>query len=120
VTFRCYEGRPSNAAHPTPTKSGKMPPLGTYAHLLPPSWSAVITSWLAEDTPAFDYGGFVVGEQESEAFLFGKQAVSLAAYLPPGCPRLLAGRAGRCPILRRSVPTARLQASPNSISGMSL
>ncbi|KAF9453052.1 nicotinate-nucleotide diphosphorylase [Macrolepiota fuliginosa MF-IS2] len=43
-----------------------------YAHLLPPSWKSHVTVWLAEDTPSFDYGGFVVGEAEREAFLFGK------------------------------------------------
>lgn len=51
-------------------------PLGDYSHLLPPSWKAVITSWLAEDTPSFDYGGFVVGEGEEEAILWGKSEVS--------------------------------------------
>ncbi|KIY74214.1 nicotinate-nucleotide diphosphorylase [Cylindrobasidium torrendii FP15055 ss-10] len=44
----------------------------SYAHLLPPSWKPQITAWLAEDTPSFDYGGFVVGEAEREAFLLGK------------------------------------------------
>ncbi|KAF5333632.1 hypothetical protein D9611_002565 [Ephemerocybe angulata] len=43
-----------------------------YAHLLPPSWKTQVAAWLAEDTPSFDYGGFVVGEVEREAFLFGK------------------------------------------------
>lgn len=47
-------------------------PLGSYAHLLPPSWKATITQWLAEDTPSFDYGGFVVGEEQQTAMLFGK------------------------------------------------
>ncbi|KAG6916719.1 hypothetical protein DXG01_005668 [Tephrocybe rancida] len=41
-------------------------------HLLPPSWKSQVNSWLAEDTPSFDYGGYVVGEAEREAFLFGK------------------------------------------------
>ena len=44
----------------------------SYAHLLPPSWKSQITQWLQEDTPSFDYGGFVVGEAPREAFLFGK------------------------------------------------
>jgi nicotinate-nucleotide pyrophosphorylase (carboxylating) len=44
----------------------------SYEHLLPPSWKTQITVWLAEDTPSFDYGGYVVGEAEREAFLFGK------------------------------------------------
>jgi nicotinate-nucleotide pyrophosphorylase (carboxylating) len=43
-----------------------------YEHLLPPSWTSQVIAWLAEDTPSFDYAGFVVGEVEREAFLFGK------------------------------------------------
>ncbi|TFY69418.1 hypothetical protein EVJ58_g421 [Rhodofomes roseus] len=43
-----------------------------YEHLLPPSWKPQVTAWLAEDTPSFDYGGYVVGEDQREAFLFGK------------------------------------------------
>ncbi|KAG6812993.1 hypothetical protein H0H92_014924 [Tricholoma furcatifolium] len=41
-------------------------------HLLPPSWKTQVAAWLAEDVPSFDYGGYVVGEAEREAFLFGK------------------------------------------------
>lgn len=44
----------------------------SFAHLLPPSWKTQVTDWLAEDTPSFDYGGFVVGEAHRSAFLFGK------------------------------------------------
>lgn len=47
-------------------------PTQSYEHLLPPSWKAQVTAWLAEDTPSFDYGGYVVGEAERVAFLFGK------------------------------------------------
>ncbi|KAL4076137.1 hypothetical protein J3A83DRAFT_4225182 [Scleroderma citrinum] len=52
-------------------------------HLLPPSWKSQVHDWLAEDTPSFDYGGYVVGEAERAAFLFGKgkQPAVLA-----GCP----------------------------------
>lgn len=50
-------------------------PLGDYSHLLPPSWKFVITSWLNEDTPSFDYGGFVVGEGKEEAILWCKSEV---------------------------------------------
>ncbi|KAJ3518082.1 hypothetical protein NLJ89_g90 [Agrocybe chaxingu] len=49
-----------------------MPATNSYKHLLPPSWKKQITEWLAEDTPSFDYGGYVVGEVEREAFLLGK------------------------------------------------
>jgi nicotinate-nucleotide pyrophosphorylase (carboxylating) len=46
--------------------------MSEFAHLLPLSWKPQVTAWLTEDTPSFDYGGFVVGEIEREAFLFGK------------------------------------------------
>ncbi|KIY49403.1 nicotinate-nucleotide diphosphorylase [Fistulina hepatica ATCC 64428] len=44
----------------------------SYEHILPPGWKSQINTWLQEDTPSFDYAGFVVGEAEREAFLFGK------------------------------------------------
>lgn len=44
----------------------------SYAHLLPPSWKSQVTVWLQEDTPSFDYGGFVVGEVQRTALLLGK------------------------------------------------
>ncbi|KAJ7781039.1 Quinolinate phosphoribosyl transferase [Mycena metata] len=50
-------------------------PTNSYAHLLPPSWKPQVTAWLAEDTPSFDYGGYVVGEAVREAYLFGKGKV---------------------------------------------
>ncbi|KAK0441258.1 Quinolinate phosphoribosyl transferase [Desarmillaria tabescens] len=43
----------------------------SYEHLLPPSWKSQVTAWLAEDTPSFDYAGYVVGEVEREASLYG-------------------------------------------------
>jgi nicotinate-nucleotide pyrophosphorylase (carboxylating) len=46
------------------------------AHLLPPSWKADVQRWYAEDTPSFDWAGFVVGEEEQEAILWGKSGVS--------------------------------------------
>ena len=45
---------------------------GTIAHLLPQNYKQMITAWLEEDCPSFDYGGFVVGEAEAEARLLGK------------------------------------------------
>lgn len=51
---------------------------GALAHLLPPSWKTQITTWLAEDTPSFDYGGFVVGEAPRTATLWAKSAGVLA------------------------------------------
>ena len=52
----------------TPTE----PEIDHFAHLLPPSWKTQVQAWLQEDTPSFDYGGFVVGEAQREAFLLGK------------------------------------------------
>ena len=52
---------------------------GNPAHLLPPSWKSIVTSWLAEDTPSFDCGGFVVGEEPQIAYLLAKQSVCLHA-----------------------------------------
>ena len=49
-----------------------MPGHNSFEHLLPPSWKQQVGGWLAEDTPSFDYGGYVVGDTLREAFLFGK------------------------------------------------
>ena len=46
--------------------------MSQFEYLLPPSWTSQINAWLAEDTPSFDYAGYVVGEAEREAFLLGK------------------------------------------------
>ncbi|KAI4737559.1 nicotinate-nucleotide pyrophosphorylase [Aureobasidium sp. EXF-12298] len=54
-----------------PITSGA-PAHGNPAHLLPPSWTSVISAWLAEDTPSFDYGGFVVGAAPATARLLAK------------------------------------------------
>lgn len=51
---------------------------GAIEHLLPPSWKTQVTAWLAEDTPSFDVGGFVVGEAPRTATLWGKSAGILA------------------------------------------
>ena len=47
-------------------------PDSAYEYLLPPSWKTQVQTWLQEDTPSFDYGGFVVGEAQREAWLLGK------------------------------------------------
>lgn len=51
---------------------------GNPAHLLPTTYKKTVADWLAEDTPSFDYGGFVVGEDEKTATLYGKSAGVLA------------------------------------------
>ena len=48
---------------------------GTLAHLLPTGYKRMVSSWLEEDCPSFDYGGFVVGENMAEARLLGKSPV---------------------------------------------
>ncbi len=50
------------------------PAHGNPAHLLPPSWRKTVGLWLEEDTPSFDYGGFVVGDGPAEARLLAKSA----------------------------------------------
>jgi nicotinate-nucleotide pyrophosphorylase (carboxylating) len=48
------------------------------AYILPPNWSVVVQSWLQEDTPSFDWGGYVVGEVIREGYLWGKASAVLA------------------------------------------
>ncbi|KAJ3049949.1 hypothetical protein HK097_009075 [Rhizophlyctis rosea] len=47
-------------------------------HLLPTGWKEQVAFWLKEDTPSFDYGGYVVGESEQVAILYGKAPGVLA------------------------------------------
>ncbi|KAL4907634.1 hypothetical protein BDW74DRAFT_111379 [Aspergillus multicolor] len=51
---------------------------GDLRHLLPGSYKRLISDWLEEDCPSFDYGGFVVGESEGEAKLLGKSEGMIA------------------------------------------
>ncbi|KAK5130085.1 hypothetical protein LTR08_002473 [Meristemomyces frigidus] len=54
------------------------PAHGNPAHLLPASWKRSVGAWLEEDTPSFDYGGFVVGDSPAEARLLAKSSGVLA------------------------------------------
>lgn len=45
---------------------------GSVAHLLPQTYKRMVSAWLEEDCPSFDYGGFVVGDSMAEARLLGK------------------------------------------------
>ena len=56
------------------------PAHGSVAHLLPQTYKRMVSEWLEEDTPSFDYGGFVVGEEPSEAKLLGKSEVRLPLH----------------------------------------
>ncbi|KAL2419635.1 Nicotinate-nucleotide pyrophosphorylase [carboxylating] [Exophiala dermatitidis] len=51
---------------------------GSLSDLLPSHFTTEITAWLAEDTPSFDYGGFVVGSEPRTAQLLCKSAGVLA------------------------------------------
>ncbi|KAL8725930.1 MAG: hypothetical protein Q9166_007058 [cf. Caloplaca sp. 2 TL-2023] len=51
---------------------------GIVSHLLPPTYKRLVSTWLEEDCPSFDYGGFVVGEEVKEARLLGKSPGMLA------------------------------------------
>ena len=55
--------------------------MAEYACLLPPSWRSKVTEWIDEDIPSFDYGGFVVGDKEDHAVLWGKAKVFFLQFL---------------------------------------
>lgn len=69
------------------------PAHGAVAHLLPQTYKRFISEWLEEDTPSFDYGGFVVGEEMSEAKLLGKSEVRNCFFLVVDMTLLMRGRA---------------------------
>ena len=54
--------------------------LGDPSDLLPTHFTENIARWLAEDTPSFDYGGFVVGSSQRNAFLLCKSPGVLAGF----------------------------------------
>jgi nicotinate-nucleotide pyrophosphorylase (carboxylating) len=74
------------------------PAHGAVAHLLPQTYKRLVSEWLEEDTPSFDYGGFVVGEEMSEAKLLGKSEVSVFSLFK--YQLTLAGHSSWCPVLR--------------------
>ena len=51
---------------------------GSVAHVLPQTYKRMVSEWLEEDCPSFDYGGFVVGESMAEAKLLGKTSGMVA------------------------------------------
>lgn len=67
-----FSGPDSIAAKVSDPNMADLHPPPVLAHILPPSWEATVVAWLEEDTPSFDWGGYVVGEVEREAFLLGK------------------------------------------------
>lgn len=65
----------SSIDHPLPTSAAHH---GSLSDLLPSHFTTSITAWLAEDTPSFDYGGFVVGSAPRTAHLLCKSPGILA------------------------------------------
>lgn len=60
-------------------QTGRIPAeYGKLEHVLPPGWKTVVAGWLKEDCPSFDYGGFVVGDKQESAILYGKTPGVLA------------------------------------------
>lgn len=57
------------------------PGKGTVAHLLPQTYKRMVAEWLEEDTPSFDFGGFVVGDEMAEARLLGKSRVNSLFFI---------------------------------------
>lgn len=43
-----------------------------FEHTLPANWQRLVQTWLDEDLPGFDVGGYVVGDKEETAILYGK------------------------------------------------
>ena len=68
-------GAPTAADLPLSTSASHH---GSLADLLPSHFTTQIIAWLAEDTPSFDYGGFVVGSKSRTAQLLCKSAGILA------------------------------------------
>ncbi|PIA13241.1 nicotinate-nucleotide diphosphorylase [Coemansia reversa NRRL 1564] len=52
--------------------------MSRYSALLPTTFARTIEDWLAEDIPSFDYGGYVVGDDEKVATLYCKSEGVLA------------------------------------------
>ena len=81
------------------------PAHGSVAHLLPQTYKRLVAEWLQEDTPSFDYGGFVVGEDVSEAKLLGKSEVCRLSS-SQDLPDSDTGHSGRRSVFRRGLPAA--------------
>lgn len=103
---------------------------GAVSHLLPPGYKRMVTEWLEEDCPSFDYAGFVVGEEVKEARLLGKSPVghpfalySSLAYKKTGVTSsailisFLDVKSGQCVLSNRSVSRSTIVASITHMFG---
>ena len=46
--------------------------MADYSTLLPPAWKDKVATWLKDDTPKVDWGGFIVGNEQMTASILGK------------------------------------------------
>lgn len=58
-----------------------------FCHLLPPL-DQIVKTWIEEDLPSSDIGGYVVGEKEVEANLYCKSAATYNRVVIAGVPFL--------------------------------
>lgn len=70
------------------------------AHALPPHWKSLVASWLEEDAPGFDIGGYIVGETKQKAILYGKAPVNLLHQSARQKLIFIAGRSRRSSVLQ--------------------
>lgn len=75
-----------------------------FGHLLPFNWQKVVEAWLDEDIPSFDIGGFVVGDKEETAILYGKSDGVFAGR--PFFDRIFTVL--KCQVLSQCVPEVRV------------
>lgn len=52
--------------------------MSNYSHLLPPRYKEIVKTWVDDDCPSFDIGGFVVGDKYEDAHLFCKSSGMIA------------------------------------------
>ncbi|KAF2641278.1 hypothetical protein P280DRAFT_398714 [Massarina eburnea CBS 473.64] len=95
-------------------KTEGAPAHGAVAHLLPQTYKRLVSEWLEEDTPSFDYGGFVVGEEISEAKLLGKSELLLGERV---ALNTLARCSGIATKSRRLLQLLRKAGYPNILAG---
>jgi len=59
-----------------------------FMHMLPPTYKQQVVSWIEEDLPSFDIGGFVVGDKRENATLYCKASSGYISVVIAGIPFL--------------------------------
>ena len=88
--------------------------MSEYAHLLPPNWKRTVNAWLVEDSPSFDWGGYIVGEAPREAFLFGKGRQTAVLAGVPFVDEIFSQVGCQCVLLASIHASVRLTFGPKS------